>query len=207
MTAVTGMQNACDDSLGVGQQDFDVFMDHLIQENPDVPFCEGRLLSLAFSLTSYRALQQNSPLLLSITSLEPSFCIGDLDLISELLPDLPGFDGLSTAQSSNSKANTASSLADTSVRPIAGQQAELDGMAFLQNAPETFDSYAPTASGNIYEAARNTAPTPRTAPYQVQSQICMQMKAPKKRSDGVKKPSACFKLRHHCYANPHELLR
>ena len=101
------------------------------------------------------------------TSNGSSVCTGDLDLISELLPDLTGFDGSSAAHSSSSKGNDTSSLVGTSVRPITGPQAELDGMAFLQDPPETFDSYAPTASGNIYEAARNTASTPRAVPYQV----------------------------------------
>ena len=43
MTAVASMQNANDDSFGVEHQDFDMFMETLIQENPDVPFCEGDL--------------------------------------------------------------------------------------------------------------------------------------------------------------------
>ena len=94
-------------------------------------------------------------------------CTGDLDLISELLPDLAGFDGLSAAHSSSSKGKNASTLVDTSARPIIGPQAELDSMAFLQDTPEKIDSYAPTASGNIYEAARNPNPAPRASPYQV----------------------------------------
>ena len=96
----------------------------------------------------------------------PPGCTGDLGLISELLPDLTGFDGLPGPHSGNSTGDNASK-AETSVRPFTGPQAEPDGLAFMQDNPETFDSYAPTASGNIYEAARTSAQPQRTVPYQV----------------------------------------
>lgn len=164
MAAATGMQDASAESFGVGQQDFDVFMDTLIQENPDVPFCEGHLLSDLFldqQLGDHCDMHKNKP-----QNNRQVCCIGDLDLISELLPDLSGFDELDAAHSSTSKRDTSSQI-DTSVRPISRPQAELDGMAFLQNIPETFDSYAPTASGNIYEAARNSMTLPVAASFQV----------------------------------------
>ena len=44
MKTAASIQDGGANNLGVGQQDFDVFMDTLIQENPDVPFCEGDLL-------------------------------------------------------------------------------------------------------------------------------------------------------------------
>lgn len=141
-----------------GQQDFDDFMDTLIEENPDVPFCEGAAYILrrtfdrrtALACSSLAKQLQFRSLSLVLTE---CMCSGDLDLISELLPDLTGMDGLSAeAQGSSSSGYSLNSLqqVDTIRRPLQGPQAEPDCLGAEHELAMPYREYNYDWHGNIY---------------------------------------------------------
>ena len=91
----------------------------------------------------------------------PSFS-GDLDLISELLPDLTGYEGLSPAREASSMGSSGyQGLAsvDTTNRPVQVTQAELDSMAAGHHIAVPYRDHAASWPGHIYgEAGADMAP-------------------------------------------------